>query len=283
MKRWLSVGSLVVLALLALAASPWRAAPPSPEALLRRGNAAFARGEYAEAAALYEQAEARATDPGLVAFNLAAAKYHLALSGEGAPQLLLDAERLYRCCLGRDDPRRPRALYGLGNCALQRANSPEELRQALQWYAQALREVGPELREDVLYNRERARLLLAQSLGASPPEDGGPDKDNNPPQPDKQTPEPQPSGADGTDGTPDESSASTPAEQGPGDRLTQTNAPPAPGAGNLQPVPDRADPLLISPDDAAQHLDRAARLIVEERQAYRKGQAGRPAGVARDW
>ena len=41
------------------------------ETLLREGNEAFARQDYAGAAALYEQAWARTTDPARVAFNLA--------------------------------------------------------------------------------------------------------------------------------------------------------------------------------------------------------------------
>src|SRR5258708_5871173 len=112
--RWLPVVSLLATALLALGASP--RGQPDMESLLRQGNAAFARGDYAEAARLYEEAETRATDPGLVAFNLASAKYHLAVTGEGGATALSEAERLYRCCLARTDPRRPRALYGLGNC-----------------------------------------------------------------------------------------------------------------------------------------------------------------------
>src|SRR5262245_28909816 len=81
------------------------AGPRDPETLLRDGNAAFAQGNYAEAAALYEQAEKRTTEPALVAFNRAAATYHLAMSQEDARAALLqDAEQLYRCCLDPADP-----------------------------------------------------------------------------------------------------------------------------------------------------------------------------------
>src|SRR6516164_5322763 len=113
--RWLG---LACLAILAAATGP----DTDPETLLNEGNAAFARGDYAEAADLYRRAEARTTDPGRVAFNRATAVYHQALEDpDDAAELLREAERLYRCCLELDDPRRPRALYGLGNCLLQRA------------------------------------------------------------------------------------------------------------------------------------------------------------------
>ena len=51
--------SLPFAALALLGAAP----AADPEALLREGNEAFARGDFARAAALYEKAEVRATDP----------------------------------------------------------------------------------------------------------------------------------------------------------------------------------------------------------------------------
>src|SRR5262249_45410188 len=63
-----------VVVLVLLGAAP----AADPDALLRAGHAAFARGDLAAAAALYEQAEQRTTDPGLVAFGLAAVRLRLA-------------------------------------------------------------------------------------------------------------------------------------------------------------------------------------------------------------
>src|SRR5207237_10712639 len=81
------------------------AAAPAPEALLDEGDAAFARGDYAAAAALYERAEPRAHDPGRVALGLADAKYRLAeASGDPGPELA-EAEQLYRACLDPAEPR----------------------------------------------------------------------------------------------------------------------------------------------------------------------------------
>src|SRR5690242_17801657 len=89
---------------------------PDPEKWLSEGHAAFARGDYAGAAALYERAEMYSDDPRRVAFFLAGAKYHLARKTEGSSPELHEAEQLYRCCLDPADPNRPHALFGLGNC-----------------------------------------------------------------------------------------------------------------------------------------------------------------------
>src|SRR5262245_27145371 len=144
------------------------ARPPDVEGLLRAGDDAYRRGDYGRAAELFERAGERATDPGLVAFNLAATKYQLALANEGNVALLREAEQLYSCCLRKGDPRRARALYGLGNCLLARGGAVAldagALRAAADAYLQCLAEPGvpPELAADARHNLQRARLLLAQ-------------------------------------------------------------------------------------------------------------------------
>src|SRR5262245_49327275 len=114
--RRLLLGCLA-LAVLAPARRPAR----DPEALVRAGNEAYRRGDHAAAVAWYEKAEALTPDPGLVALNLAGARYQLALSG-GGPKLLAEAEQGFRCCTGPGDPRRARACYGLGSCLLLRVS-----------------------------------------------------------------------------------------------------------------------------------------------------------------
>ena len=64
------------VAVLIVAAAP----KESIDDLIRRGNAAFEAKDYLGAVRLYEQAEVHATDPGLVAFNKAAALYRLGLA-----------------------------------------------------------------------------------------------------------------------------------------------------------------------------------------------------------
>src|SRR5262249_58669213 len=137
------------------------------EALVRAGDNAYRRGDYGRAAELFERAGERATDPGLVAFNLAATKYQLALANEDHVVLLREAEQLYSCCLRKGDPRRARALYGLGNCLLARGGGAAleggALRAAADAYAQCLAEPGvaSELAAGARRNPQRARLPAA--------------------------------------------------------------------------------------------------------------------------
>jgi tetratricopeptide (TPR) repeat protein len=280
-----------LLAIPLLVATLTPRAAPDPEALLREGNAAFERGDFVEAVALFEKAQERATDPPLVAFNLACARYQLAIAEDGSTAQFHVAAELFRCCLAPDDPRRDRALYGLGNCLLlgstgEGAPDPEGLRAAVESYEGCLQLAKEErLRADARYNLQRARLLLAQvPPEANPPDDAGSDeepKDPEPPEDRSEKPEP---GRERSPGSkPDERSGATPIQPQPGDELTKTDAPPAPGKGTLPPVPDKAEPSPLTAAQAAEHLRRATRRILEERQAYRKGRARpAPAGV-HDW
>jgi tetratricopeptide (TPR) repeat protein len=275
------------LLLAALAPAPAR----DPEVLLREGSAAYERGDFAAAVALFEKAQVRATDPPLVAFNLACARYQLAIAEDGSTAQFHVAAQLFRCCLAPDDPRRARALYGLGNCLLlassgEGAPDPDGLRAAVESYELCLRDAQDQrLRTDARYNLQRARLLLAQALAAAPetPEDSGGGEDSEPDPPDNPAAQPQPGSEPAPGSKPDERSGATPIEPRPGDELTRTDAPPAPGKGTLPPVPDKAEPAPLSPAQAAEHLRRAARRIRDERQAFRKGRARpAPAGVP-DW
>src|SRR3954469_9504769 len=76
-RGWLMAGVTVSL----LGASP----APAPD-LLRQGNEAFERQDYARAVELYTQAEDEASDPGAVAFNKATALYRQALADDDAGQ-----------------------------------------------------------------------------------------------------------------------------------------------------------------------------------------------------
>jgi tetratricopeptide (TPR) repeat protein len=271
------------LALALLGAAP----AADPEALLREGNAAFARGDFARAAALFERAEVRATDPGLVAFNLAAAKYRIA-EADGSPQALLEAEQAYRCCTEPGAPRRAAALYGLGNCLLLKAGDRDAatLKAAIESYDRCLREAGPDeaLAADVRYNRERARLALQQLLAQSgrPKEDRPSGEDDNPDRPDRQ-PLQNPNGDLGPDGQGGTQAGPATVKPGPGQNPVQSEERPPGGQGTLPPVPDRADPAPLSPQDAATHLEQATRRILEERQAHRRGNVRPPAPTVRDW
>jgi tetratricopeptide (TPR) repeat protein len=274
----------VGLLVLVLGASP----APDPEALLLEGHAAFARGDYAGAAALYEQAEVRSTDPGRVAFYLAGAKYHLALRSEGPSAELQEAEQLYRCCLTPDDPRRLRALYGLGNCLLHRAGERDaaSLRAAVACYDRCLAGDDESLRADARYNREKARLLLLQMQNpTNGPQPDRPPEDSMNPRPDRPDRPPMPlqTGDTGAEGSADPRALVGPVKPEQGTTPAQTRDTPPPGKGDLQPIPDEVDVPPLSAHDAAEHLDMAARRVVQERHGYRRRGAGEPAPGVRDW
>src|SRR5262245_1813767 len=91
--------------------------------LLRRGNDAFAYGDYAAALDLYQKTEDLTGDPGLVAYDKATALYRLALHTENSRSklnMMQEAEQSYRRSLeDATGPRRVQALFGQGNCLLQ--------------------------------------------------------------------------------------------------------------------------------------------------------------------
>ncbi len=245
-----------LLALLLVAASHRER---NADAYLRQGDIAAKRGAWAEAARLYEKAEMWAADPGLVAFNLATARYHLA---ESDPRELGAAEAGFRACL--NGPRRGRALIGLGNCLLLRAAGsldPLTLRAAIDRFSDALAEEDAD-HAAARHNRERARLLLLQSrLRPDAPQDGGEDK---PPEDDEKDQKPAPKQKDAAEVKSD----------GEGKKVG--------GKGMLPPVPVDKDAPHLGGADATLHLDDAAQRIAEEWRAYRRSKA-RPVATGRDW
>ena len=115
LRRWLPACLLVPVLL-----GAQTVASSDVEALVRAGNAAFDRGAFAEAVLLYEKAGDRSTEPGLVAFNLATSKYHLARGGDSRAADRCRG-RLLSLLSGERRPAARRALFGLGNCMLLRA------------------------------------------------------------------------------------------------------------------------------------------------------------------
>src|SRR5262249_38763613 len=79
----------ISLALLVLACVAGSSSADAEEQV-RQGNAAFDRGDYETAVALYQQAGTRISDPGLAAFNEGTALYRLGRYRE--------AELRFRCC-----------------------------------------------------------------------------------------------------------------------------------------------------------------------------------------
>src|SRR5262245_55390783 len=127
------------------------ASPADPQEFLRRGTAAFDRGEYVAALELFTHAEERAQDPGVVAYDKAACFYRLGR--------YRDAELHYRRCLeDAVGERRAGACYNLGNCLVQLAQGRDSraLIEAIRWYEECLKNAAPtsELYDDAGHNLE---------------------------------------------------------------------------------------------------------------------------------
>lgn len=263
---------------------------PSSEQLLREGQRVEAQGDYEKAAVYYEQAQVYSTEPAEAAFYLASAKFHLALKTEGPSPELLEAEQGYRCCLQPFNPRRPRALCGLGNCLLHKAGTHDEasLRAALACYDQCLQSAGDDKRlaADARYNREKARLLLLQfpPPATDTPGDRPPNEDNNPHRPRPENRQAMLMHSDGSDGETD----SAPEDRNEGAKPEEgisasKNKEPPPGKGNLPPIRDEVEAPPLSPHEAGEYLQLAARKVLHERQSHHRRSDEPSAAGVKDW
>jgi Ca-activated chloride channel family protein len=256
--------------------------PPDADPLVREGNAAFAAGDYLGALGFYEQAERGAIDPGIVAFNRAAACYRLGRFAESVAG--------YRQCLDDDQipaSRRARAQYDLGTALFKQsgATSAPLLRQAVSAFRACLAqpELDADLQADARHNLELAQMLWLKARAANPndpPENGGdehpPDKQPKKPNgPDKDKKGNDPGGAKG-----DPDKAKQPGNEGPG----------AAGKGNkdkikpgdIQFLPDADKVVPLPPEETDAHLDGIIERIMQERRAYWQKSAQAPKD-ARNW
>jgi Ca-activated chloride channel homolog len=273
-----AAGLLIPLALVLLAADP----TARPLDRVREGNAAFERGNYAEALRYYGQAEERITDPGLVAFNEGSALYELGRYAE--------AERHFR--RSREDAqgaRLARLLYNLANCLVQQARPGDARRfqEAVDLYGQCLQQEAcePELADNARHNLELAGLLLARARSSpDAPEKDSEDQPNDTPSrdtnPDDRSPLPQTSAV-----VPDPSGkpqrvAAGPQESADGPARTDQATP---GRGNLGPLPDDDELAPLTPEDAEAHLRQAATRIEREHREYRQRPLPAPPAHVRDW
>lgn len=275
----------VVLGL--VSASP----PHDPPDLLRQAVAAFRRQDYTACLRLCEQAEARATDPGLVAFNKAAALYQLGLTENdprGQWELFKRAEQHYRYCLeDATGLRRARALFDLGNALVQQAQDRDArlLEQAIAAFEQCLREAATtdSLATDARYNLELAKTLWLVARAKRPqsepePESGAPATSPRAPRPDVTT---QPNKA-GRPGEPDKLQPA-PGKVGDSAQAGTTTQPPPPGKGNIPPLPDEEDVARLTAEELAEHLRLAAERITRERADHYHRAVPTLSRIVKDW
>jgi hypothetical protein len=258
--------------------------------LLRQGNAAFAREDYVAAVTAFTQVEDLTDDPGLVAYDKAAALYRMALQPENVRQrgrLLRESEQSYRHALeDATGSRRWAALYGLGNSLVQQhqGRGVKTLFDAIACYEQVLAgDAEPQLKEDARHNLELAKLLWAEDRKPPDSQDKPPNDPNesDPPKP-RDPPTTRPNqGSEAGMGTPDPHGQRVQAQASPGQQPIQVDQAP-PGAKSLPPVPE-TDEQTLSPDDAKEHLRRAIEEIRREKQEYQRRAAKPPARGVKDW
>lgn len=269
--------SLLLLAFVLLSAGP----PADPLDLVRAGNTAFEAAQYELAVAYYTRAEEYITDPGLVAFNKAAALYHLGRYREAELHYL-------RCSEDAAGGRRARVLFDLGNVVLQQSRGQDArlLDRAIRFYEACMRSQGltPELKDDVTFNLRLAKQLRERAKPTAA--DANPTANQKTEDPNERERPPRSNGSNTTDQAADPREVGL--EKGAGKleagktAKTQLSSRPVPGVGNLPPVPDDEKLAPLSQADALAHLQRVA----EQLEAERKRLQQRSTPVARnipDW
>jgi tetratricopeptide (TPR) repeat protein len=254
-----------------------------PGELLRRGNAAFALEQYETALELYEQAEIRTTDPGLVAFNKGAALYRLGRYREAEIHYLLSRQ-------DAEGERLPRVLYDLGNTLLMesRARDAKLLARAITSYEECLRQENApaELLEDAKHNLTLAKVLLQKAKNAK-----------NPDYPNEQNPDIRPPRQEdaendsqdrrlGSDFLDSRNGGRQGRHVQPGDPDSEgaNSDQPREGAmGNLPPIPDEDKLTPLSSQDTAAYLKKTADRILEERRKHHMISVARPSQNIKDW
>jgi Ca-activated chloride channel family protein len=245
------------------------AEPATADSYLRKGNEAFATGDYQAALDWYEKVEPLTLDPGLVAFNKAAAYAKLNRHRE--------AIECYRRCL-QDDPnqtpaeRRARAHFGLGNALVQYAgDNAVSLKEAVAAYRASMHHA--DLRADARHNLEIAQMLWLKAWEKLSPEkkkDLGPPDD--PEYPNDKDGEKRYAPAKPKNGDEMREDSSLPKGQ-KGDRLH---------AERLKVIPDEDKVMPMAPETALATLQaEAARIAAARRlQRHRPGSAQL---LSKDW
>jgi tetratricopeptide (TPR) repeat protein len=269
---------ILPLGLVSLSAAPTEDA----RRWVMRADAAYQGEDYQAAIDCYTAAEGRTTDPGLVAFNKAAALYRLGRYREAELNYLRSRE-------DATGERLARLLYDLGNCLVQEGQDRDArvLGRAVAAYDECLREPGatPALVEDARYNREVARALLLRAranAGKPNPDDPRPDDRDPGRPPDDERPRPRGWATGQSDATAGVEGGAEPA----GDPATQampSSQNPPPGVGNLPPIPDQDRLVPMSPEDTTAYIRQVVERVRRERREHARERSAPPAPNVKDW
>ena len=248
--------------------------------LFREGNAAFDHEDYQTALDLYHRAEGKIADPGWLAFNEGAALYRLGRYREAEIQYWLSRQ-------DATGPRLHRVLYDLGNSIFRQAGSrdPALLERAISLYEACLRqpELEDELANDARHNLALARQLLKMAKAGGENRSNEPNRDSQHPEEPKAKVQPSSSGVNpgDEDGA---GSGQRPAEGSESDHQTYSkDAQRQPGIGNLPPIPDSDQSVLLNSEDIRAYLQKVAERILKERRGHYAKSAGRPSQNVKDW
>jgi hypothetical protein len=253
---------------------------------LRRGATAYERGDFVTALDEFSRAVVDTADPGLVAFDQAAALYQL--------ERFSQALDLYRCCLeDATGARRVRALYGLGNALAQlgvRRRGPAGVRlldQALRTYAQCLESASGlppadvavlrGLLADVRTNAKQVEAARDRKRGeAAPPSPPG----NDPRASDPSRPDPNKPGSE-------DATADRPGHEGQGRDADSSAGGPGTPTGERRPGRGKLPVLLDSPNAPPLTAEQATDFLQHTVDRLRRQQAAGAPGTmpanAKDW
>ena len=252
------------------------AAPPqqteSPDELIRRANAALRAGDpdsVVLAQKLYDDAEERATDPGLVAFNRAAVLFEL----RDFSKAVRDYDRVLED-VSCPPERAARAWYNRGTCLLNLGGTIEVYRSAIACFENALEHpaADQEVKDRAPHNLELAKLHWNEKRKQlAKPEDESPNK-KPPPEEDKQ-PRPDPDkgkgaleqnpggelGDPGTQKTGQQPQAVPQPKTGEGPKAAQAEQNVAANNPNLQAPEDKDEVQKLSPEEAREYMKETAK------------------------
>jgi tetratricopeptide (TPR) repeat protein len=248
------------------------AAPPmtdTPGELIRRANAALRAGDpdsVAIAAQLYDAAEERSTDPGLVAFNRAAVLFEQ----KNYSKAVRDYDRVLEDASCPPE-RAARAWYNRGTCLLNLGGNIDVYRSAIACFENALDNpaADQEVKDRAPHNLELAKLRWNEERKkAAKPEEESPNK-RPPPEEDRQPrsdPEKSKGGLEpdgqelGDPGAQKTGPQPQPVPQtGTGAKPTQAEQNVAANNPNLQAPEDKDEVQKLSPEEAREYMKETAK------------------------